>query len=248
MAGGVVLGTVPGQERRGSAAARLAAEPAAASAPERVAVRLREDVLDGVLPPGTRLREEVLCARFGTGRHTVRAALRLLVDAGLVVHERHRGASVRPLTRSRIEQTFAFRTVVEVGSLRLALDRGADLSPVEDAVRALEGLPDATPWRRTIEAHGRIHTEIVRAAGNERLLSAHRSCQDELQLLFAALRPDFSASELARLHRTLLEELRGGGERAVRALTGDLQLSGRAAVLRALDRPEAAVPVGAVRW
>lgn len=226
--------------------------PSGASAPERVATRLREDVLDGVLAPGTRLREEVLCTRFATGRHTIRAALRLLVDAGLVVHERHRGASVRPLTRGRIEQTFAFRTVVEVGSLRLALARGADLSAVEEAVQALEALPDSTPWRRTIETHGRIHREIVRAAGNERLLAAYQSCEDELQLLFAALRPDFSARLLARMHRTLVEQLRRGGEAAVSALTVDLELSGRAAVLHALERGGDArapvLPLGAVAW
>ena len=37
--------------------------------------------------------------------------------------------------------------VIEVGSLRLALAAGADLQPVDDAVRAVEDLSDATPWR-----------------------------------------------------------------------------------------------------
>lgn len=220
------------------APARLRAAGAHLTAPERVAARLREDVLDGVLLPGARLREEELCARFGTGRHTVRAALRLLVDAGLVAHERNRGAHVRPLTRARVEEAFAFRTVVELGSLRLALDRGADLSRVEDAVDALEALPEGTPWRQTIATHGRVHAEIVRAAGNERLLRAWRSCEDELHLLLAALRPASTVRSLARLHRTLLDDLRRGGDVAVQALARDLDGSGKAAVLRALERGE----------
>jgi DNA-binding GntR family transcriptional regulator len=224
-------------------ATRLPPEPTTsegASAPERVAAALRDDVLDGLLRPGCRLREESLCERFGTGRHTIRAALRLLVAAGLVVHERNRGAFVRPLTRERIDESFGFRIVLELGSLRLALARGADLSAVEDAVCELESLPEQTPWRRLTESHGRIHHEIVRAAGNERLLAAYRGCEDELQLLFAVIRPDFSAQRLARLHRELMEQLRLGGETAVQALAFDLERSGRGAVLHALERGEQA--------
>ncbi len=208
------------------------------STPQRIAAALRDDVLEGVLLPGSRLREESLCRRFGTGRHTIRAALHLLVVAGLAVHERHRGASVRPLTRERLDETFRFRAVIELGSLRLAQTRGADLAPVEDAVAELESLPDGIPWRRLIEAHGRIHHEIVAAAGNDRLLEAYRGCEDELLLLFAVIRPDFSATLLARLHRDLVDRLQVGGEIAVRALSDDLELSGRAAVLHAMERRE----------
>lgn len=217
------------------------------STPEVVAATLRDEVLDGVLPPGARLREECLCERFGVGRHSVRAALRLLVAAGLVVHERNRGASVRPLGRARIDESFDFRLALELGSLRLALARGADLTPVEEAVQGLEALPEHTPWRQLIECHGHIHHEIVRAAGNDRLLRAYRSCQDELQLLFAVIRPDFSAQRLACLHRQLMDGLQLGGEMALQALEDDLERSGRAAVLHALARSEGAVDPAAGR-
>lgn len=208
--------------------------------PEVVAATLRDEVLDGVLLPGARLREEKLCERFGVGRHSVRAALRLLAAAGLVVHERNRGASVRQLSRARIDESFDFRLALELGSLRLALARGADLTPVEEAVQALEALPEDTPWRQLTECHGHIHHEIVRAAGNDRVLRAYRSCEDELQLLFAVIRPDFSARRLAALHRELMDGLQLGGEKALQALEDDLERSGRAAVLHALARSAAA--------
>lgn len=231
-----------------AAVSPAAVSPAAGatSAPERIAATLRDEVLDGLLPPGTRLREERLCGRFGASRHTVRAALGILVGAGLVVHARHRGASVRPLTRARIDESFDFRTAVELGSLRLALARDADLTPVEEAVRELEALPESTPWRQLIECHGRIHHEIVRAAGNELLLRAYRSCEDEQQLLLAVIRPDFSARRLARLHRRLVDDLHRGGAVAVQALTDDLEQSGRAAVLHALERTAGAAAADVV--
>lgn len=224
-----------------STAVRASAPRTGPSTPEVVAAALRDEVLDGLLLPGARLREEGLCERFGVGRHSVRAALRLLVAAGLVVHERNRGATVRPLSRARVDESFDFRIALELGSLRLALARGADLTPVEQAVRALEALPEHTPWRQLTECHGRIHHEIVRAAGNDRLLEAYRGCEDELQLLFAVLRPDFSAQRLALLHRQLVDALQLGGEPALLALEDDLERSGRAAVLHALARGEGAV-------
>lgn len=83
------------------------------SAPERVAGILRDELFDGVMPPGTRLREEELSDRFGLGRHTIRTALRLLVDRKLIIHERNRGAFVPELTQERIDDLFGFRKILE---------------------------------------------------------------------------------------------------------------------------------------
>lgn len=205
------------------------------SAPDRIAAALRNDVLDGVLRPGEHLREEQLTQRFDVGRHTVRAAIRQLTATGLVVHQRHRGAFVPLLTKQRIDNVFEFRTVVELGSLRLALQRRADLSAVEYAVRQLESLPEDTPWGTLIETHGRIHRAIVEASGNERLQQAHQSCEDELRLLFASLRPSFTVASLARLHRDLMDKLVIGDDSAVEALRADLEQAGRGALLLALQ-------------
>ena len=156
------------------------------------------------------------------------------------MHERNRGASVPELTRERIDELFGFRTVLELGSLRLALGQGADLSTVDAAVRELEALPERASWRELTEVHGRIHHAIVVAANNDHLLDAYARCEDELRVLLGVLRPDFSTRRLAVLHRHLLDQLLIGGDVAVQALTDDLELSGRAALLQALHRAETA--------
>src|SRR6266487_2072280 len=65
---------------------------------ERVAHDLRQDVLEGRLPPGARLRDQKLADRFGVSRNTLRDALRLLSVEGLVVSRLHAGSEVRRLT------------------------------------------------------------------------------------------------------------------------------------------------------
>ncbi|MFI6094843.1 GntR family transcriptional regulator [Lentzea sp. NPDC051213] len=215
-------------------------EPAS-TAPERVAAQLRDELLNGQYAAGTRLREEELSERFEVGRHTVRAAIRLLVERGLIIHERNRGAIVPPLTQQRIDEICGFRMVLEIGALRMALANGADLSPVNAVVEELEGLVDSDPapsWRELTEVHGRIHRAIVVAADNSHLLAAYGPCEDETRILLAVLQPDFDARRLAVLHRELMDKLLIGGEVAVQALADDLELGGRAALLVALHRAE----------
>lgn len=62
-----------------------------------LADELRRRILAGVIPPGTLLPSEAaLMAEFGVARGTIREALRLLRDEGLVVTEHGRGTIVRP--------------------------------------------------------------------------------------------------------------------------------------------------------
>ena len=58
---------------------------------------LRKAIVSGELLPGERLLEEDLSAKLGLGRAAVRMALVRLEHDGLVEHERHRGARVRPV-------------------------------------------------------------------------------------------------------------------------------------------------------
>ena len=127
---------------------------------------------------------------------------------------------------TRLDAMCSYRLILEMGALRLALVVGADFSEVSPAVEHLESLTEETAWRHVIEAHSAVN----------RLVSAHRSCQDELNVMLATIRGDFSARRLAILHRDLLEQLYIGGDVALRALESDLVLGGRAGMLLALRR------------
>ncbi|MBF6101179.1 GntR family transcriptional regulator [Nocardia cyriacigeorgica] len=206
------------------------------STPDSIARALRHDLLAGDLAPGTRLTEEALSARFGCGRHSVRAGLQALVAEGLLEHQRNKGIVVPAVTAERIDDMCSYRSVLELGALRLALARGSDFEQVAAAVDRLSALDDDAPWRLVAQAHSEVHTEIVAAAGNGRLLAAHRACQNELNCMLATIRSDFPASRVALMHRHLLDRLRVGGEAAMRALEDDLELGGRAAMHLALRR------------
>ena len=193
-----------------------------------IAGRLREELLSGALRPGDRLKEEELAERFRVGRYTVRSALRTLVDARLLEHETNKGVEVPHLRAARVDELYEYRTVLEVGSLRVAQARGISLATIEETTAVLAALPPDAAWSEVIGRHQDIHRAIVRAGGNARLITAYELCEEELQFVIATTRPAYTASRLAALHITLLDELRAGGDGALAALTRDIEVGRRA--------------------
>ena len=61
---------------------------------EELRLQLADDIVRGVLAPGTPLDETDLAVRFNVSRTPVREALRQLTASGLVESRAHRGAVV----------------------------------------------------------------------------------------------------------------------------------------------------------
>ncbi|BFM07499.1 GntR family transcriptional regulator [Halioxenophilus aromaticivorans] len=115
----------------------------------QVARTLKEEIVAGVYPVGTLLpTEEALCERFSVSRYTVREALRILRDDGLVASRRGAGTSVIPpqSSRSGMRQVmsindlleFAAATKFEVSSIRMVT--------VNNKLHARTGLQVGSEW------------------------------------------------------------------------------------------------------
>ncbi|MBE9604972.1 GntR family transcriptional regulator [Acetobacteraceae bacterium H6797] len=81
---------------------------------------LLEAIEGGDLPPGTRLRETELAARFSISRTPVREALKRLETQGLVAHEPHHGAIVAWLDYTQMAELYYMREVLEGTAAGLA--------------------------------------------------------------------------------------------------------------------------------
>ena len=106
--------------KRTIAGSRGRAPPAHGATVAFIVERLREDILAGRLPPGSRLVECDLTSHFGVSRGPVREALRRLSADGLIEHWPHRGAVVRRLTEREIRELFLIRIEMEALAARLA--------------------------------------------------------------------------------------------------------------------------------
>lgn len=146
--------------------------------------QLRQHIIEGRYPPGTKLRVEHLKDVYGVGAGTLREALTRLVSDALVVAEGQRGFRVTPMSIADLEQITQLRILIEVDALRESVRRGdaAWEQRVRQSFEALSALeqPVSIEKRSAWEVHNRrFHEELISAAASPwtylilRVLSQH---------------------------------------------------------------------------
>jgi DNA-binding GntR family transcriptional regulator len=165
----------------------------ASTAADSLGQDLQRRIFAGEFAPGAPLREAELTARYGAGRHTVRAALRELIARGLVKHDPHRSARVRELTADDIRDLYAVRRVVELEALRRLVDDDAPLVALEEAVARREAVEPESGDGYTVDeldADLDFHRALVHSVGSERLSRTFETLANELRLAFLAFIAD----------------------------------------------------------
>ncbi|MDX9716371.1 MAG: FCD domain-containing protein [Thauera sp.] len=86
--------------------------------------RLRRDIIEGVHPPGEKLRVEHLKDQYEVGAGTLREALLLLITDALVVGQGQRGFRVAPISLADFEDITRIRVLLETEALRQSIAFG----------------------------------------------------------------------------------------------------------------------------
>lgn len=100
----------------------------------RVAQRIRELIVEGELPPGTRVAEAAIAERLGVSRTPVRNALPALASEGLLEPAGKRGYAVRAFTTEDSFKATEIRCVLE-GYAARELAARPDRGPVVEKLR-----------------------------------------------------------------------------------------------------------------
>ncbi|MBD0708695.1 MULTISPECIES: FadR/GntR family transcriptional regulator [unclassified Streptomyces] len=146
---------------------------------EQAAERLREQIVRGHWPVGTKLPgETTLAGQLGVGRSTVREALRALAGAGLVRPRQGSGVFViatrlaedwpTRLRAAAVTDVYEVRTLVEVEAARLAALRRTDedIAVMEAALAVRRAAGDGDDDAVFVDADIALHTALVTAARN----------------------------------------------------------------------------------
>jgi DNA-binding GntR family transcriptional regulator len=224
---------------------------------EEVAERLRELITEGLLAPGARLNERVLCDQLRVSRTPLREAFKLLAGERLIELHANRGARVASLSRADIEHLFELMAALEGLSGALAAARRTPAELAE--VRALHYEMLAAHVRRDLPAYYRlnraIHEAINRCTRNPVLAETYHAVNSRIQNL--RFRSNFDHDkwdEAVREHQAMVDALAEGDGARLRAVLERHLASKRDAVLRQFDAQAASAgdplstgPVGAVR-
>lgn len=183
---------------------------------EKVIAGLQEDIVLGRLPPGVRLVEEELAERFETKRHVVREAFGELERAGLIERKRNRGASVRQLTPTDVNQIYAVREILEraaAAQIPLPLERRSLA-----AIEAAQGLHDravaAGNAKAVFRANFAFHDTLFLACGNRYLAAAIEDFRRKTHVVwsYAIIKPEYFRNA-QREHRAMIKAIRDGDRR-----------------------------------
>lgn len=157
----------------------------AATLSGELAERIRQDLLDGALPAGSRINEVALSRELAVSRTPLRAALQMLAGEGLLTYTPNRGFTVRAFPLSEIVDAYEMRALAEGLAARLAAERG--LSPeacvqLEDALtrgdELLASTEEPNEQRAAYAEVNEIFHSVVHQAANSRLVSdVLRLCQ-----------------------------------------------------------------------
>jgi GntR family transcriptional regulator, carbon starvation induced regulator len=148
---------------------------------------LRRQILSGEIPPGEKLRVEVLQRKYALSSSPLREALSRLAAEGLVVADDHRGFRAAPMSPADLNDITNLRLIVEPAALGQSIAHGNDeweariiaafhrLGRVRERIAKGE-MPFNSEWT---ERHKEFHTALISAAGSPRLLAVCSGLFDE---------------------------------------------------------------------
>jgi DNA-binding GntR family transcriptional regulator len=204
-------------------------EPGRLSRPQSltdaVVMHIRDAVINGELAPGQQLAEASLAKTLGTSRGTVREAVRVLANLGLISMSAHRSLSITVLTPQRAREIYTLRALLESFAARMAAEEGRigpeAMGVLDERQEALAEAARLGDVGALVEADMRLHQGLSALAGHELLLEHLAAIHTHVRrlLIYSDLYgPDFGA--VVERHARLIKTVRAGDpdtiERAVR--------------------------------
>ena len=150
---------------------------------ETIVGRLRDMIIEGALPAGTRLHEGQLGEQLGISRTPLREAIKYLASEGLVELVPSRGAVVRRFGRKDVHDMLVVIRTLEnlAGRLACAAASAAGIAMVRAAHDAMVERYRAGDRLAYYKLNQEIHTRIVELADNAALAHVHAGLQMRLK-------------------------------------------------------------------
>ena len=180
---------------------------------DRVQGAIREKILAGTYPPGSRLILSRLAAEHGVSFIPIREALQRLEAERLVRTEQNRGARVAEISIADMRDIYETRVVLEQHAVRMAMLKltKENLRDAGDALDRMEERFAADRQREAYQAHQAFHFALYEPAGSPWTMHVIRqlwSAAERYVRLAAAVRPapDLFVAE----HRRIFDAVAAG--------------------------------------
>lgn len=193
---------------------------ARATLQDLVYTRLRDEILNAEIAPGTSLRVLHLANRFGTSQAPVREALRRLTEEGLAVTVPYRGTVTREPDWQEITDIYLLREELEAFAVKRILTRPkVDLTEVRRAQRQLSRAVRTGDSLKVLDADLELHHQIVSLADSPLTLEMWSSLVKRQRGARLSLEREYPAAvdSVIETHELLVQSLAAGDADAAEA-------------------------------
>jgi DNA-binding GntR family transcriptional regulator len=204
---------------------------------------LRNRIIDGALPPGSRILEIELADELGISRGTLRAALQQLGHEGLVVQRKFRSTYVTSLTPRDAHEVYTLRNVLEAMATHAVASRvtQATRATLGNAMAAMRMAVQAKGRAGVVEADYALHRCIVELAGHSRLQAAYGLIEAQTRLFLRITATlDYDLPHILAIHEALTEAILSGDAARAEALARDHNTPDGEKMVQVLERMEVA--------
>ncbi len=192
-----------------------------------VVSRIRDMIIEGLLPVGVRIHEGQLCQQLGISRTPLREALKVLASEGLVELIPSRGAIVRELTRKDAHDMLAVLSHLEAMAGPLTCHNATDeeIREVRRLHDEMVGFFERKERLPYFKLNQRIHSLMISLTGNESLLLVHDILQTRMKRIrFIGDRTEASWKAAMADHEEMIAALEArDGERLATALVNHMK-------------------------
>ncbi len=143
---------------------------------------LKQAIIMGEIPPGTRLVESQVAEAHDISRTPVREAIHKLERERFVGRLPRGGFTVLGLSREDIIETFGIRSVLEGYAARLAAvnHQPADLTPLQEKIDEFQRLLDRRQLKELTGVNTKFHALLYTLSKSPRLVHMIHALQDQI--------------------------------------------------------------------
>jgi len=146
--------------------------------PQDLFIRLREDILAGKFPAGSKLSEQSICDEYMVSRTPVREAFQKLELEGIIEIIPNRGAYVSELSKQDIDDAYEILKALEAVAVKLAIERISDeeIKQLQEIYELMEFYTVRKDLDKLARENVKFHNAIHEATGNTMISQTLASC------------------------------------------------------------------------
>lgn len=176
-----------------------------------IANRLKEDIWNRQILLGERLIESELAKRFDVGRSTIREALIMLEQKGLIISKARRGTYVTQFSKQDIKEIIDLRILIETNAFINSLPSLKDhqFHDLESILKEIEHSVEKKDWTILFDLDMKFHSYVVNLCGNSRMIKIYNSTQAQTRAYLGYIDQYYSSHQaFYREHLDLFKVLK----------------------------------------